>query len=79
MLIYSIVQTVQPGTLCSYPVGRCEVEAFDDRQRANETCDTFNRCCHTPGIVYSVEAVDEESPDRVPTAEMLKAAKKETK
>ncbi len=93
-MIASIVRTVQPGAVCSHPVGRFEVyflaayrpclhshlTSHDVRlsmrgrtweettQQANQLCETFQRCCFVDGVRYSVEIVDDESPDRAPLA-----------
>lgn len=37
-------------------------------QQARELASTFNRCCYVDGIAYSVELVEDESPDRAPIA-----------
>ncbi len=37
-------------------------------RQADQLCETFNRCCHTTGIRYAVEIVDDESPFRAPHA-----------
>lgn len=78
MLIFSIVQTVQPGTICSHKPGRREVahvgethprldEATHEhaRHEAQDMAELYNRHAY-PGIRYSVEELDEESPDRAP-------------
>lgn len=35
-------------------------------REARQLCEVFNSCCNVPGVRYSVEIVDEESPDRAP-------------
>lgn len=76
MLIWSVVQVVKPGSFCSYPVGRREIEHFSamgsrTHEQAGEAarvrCETFNRCRSNPrdnSLRYEVEEVDEEGSER---------------
>jgi ribulose bisphosphate carboxylase small subunit len=66
MLIYSIVQNVEYGSKSSYPAGRWEVCHSGDEMTARDICATFNRCRSSDnlGFSYSVEPIDEESPNR---------------
>lgn len=36
------------------------------RRNAEQLVQNFQNCCYTDGIRYSVEEIDEESPDRAP-------------
>lgn len=82
-MIYSIVRTKQPGHPSSYPVGSFEVYFVDadgktadnPESAAHSIAETFNRCRYDQydnRLWYSVELVDDESPDRKPTEEMLR-------
>ncbi len=66
MIIYSIVRTVQPGTMTSSLVGDTEVEFYRTRERAEEFVGRCRACVAITGITFRVDEVDDESPDRVP-------------
>lgn len=43
---------------------------WEEAQRESaELCQRYNNCCHVDGIRYSVEDIDEDSPDRAPAGE----------
>lgn len=91
-VIASIVRTVAPDAVCSYPRGKREVYFLapyslqphailtattvrleprgrtweETIRQANLLAETFQSCCHVDGITYSVELVEDDSPDRAP-------------
>jgi hypothetical protein len=66
MTTFDIVQTVEPGTPCSYKAGRWQVDHRGDRKAAEQTAELFQSCTTLAGIRYTVEEHDELSEHRAP-------------
>ncbi len=63
MRVYDIIQTVEHGARTSEKAGVRWIESRDRREEAEETARIYNHhAC--AGVSYSVEEIDESSPDR---------------
>lgn len=71
MEVYSVVATVALDAMTSAAKGSYEINVFATRQQADDYASRCNQCCTVPGIAYAVQAVDEMSPERLPTEQML--------
>lgn len=80
--IYSVVMEVtgDGAKYSSYPIGKWEVDHFDDESRARQTAESYNQHISPQmprgALRYFVETVGEESPSRKPP--MRKSVRKET-
>jgi hypothetical protein len=70
MIVYDIIQTVTPDAArnTSDPAGRWWMTSRDDQASAQRIADRYNQCCHVEGVRYTVEEIDESSPDRLHAA-----------
>lgn len=66
MTTFDIVQTVEPGTLCSYKAGRWQVDHRETLAAAEQLAALFQSCTTLAGIAYAVEEHDELSEHRAP-------------
>lgn len=67
MIVYDVVQTVQPGALTSTTPGSWLVAYFRSSQAAwshVELCNHFRAECVVGSVEYTVETHDEESSER---------------
>lgn len=63
MIVYDIIQHVEPHAQTSWPKGSRWLESRDRKELAESTADNYNRFA-CPGVSYTVEEIDELSPDR---------------
>ena len=76
-LIYSVIQSLTADGAKiyrggNYHVGDVEVNFFDNESQARSFAERANSVHRYPGIHFHIEKVDEESPQRKPTGEMVK-------
>lgn len=64
MIVFDVVQIVEPGARTSTRPGRWLVEHHDDEATAQQRAAIMNQCVAVGGIVYQVESHEEESSER---------------
>lgn len=67
MIVYDVIQTITAvgASMSSYAAGEWLINHFDSESAADDFASRCNECCLIyPHIKYSVEAIDEESPNR---------------
>lgn len=64
MVVFDVVQIVEPGARTSTRPGRWLVEHHGDKTTAEQRAALMNQCVSVAGISYGVESHDEESSER---------------
>jgi hypothetical protein len=72
MIVYDVIAMVAPDARTSDPKGSYSIRHFDDEAKANACAARCNECCTVRGIAYTVMAIDELSPERYPTLDMIR-------
>jgi hypothetical protein len=71
MIVHDVIASVAPDALTSSPKGTYAINVFPTRAQADEYASRCNCCCTVPGIAYTVDSVEELSPERFPTEAMF--------
>jgi hypothetical protein len=66
MVIYDVVQTIDPGAMTSNPPGRWLVEFHAWENVSRKRAEVMQGFASVPGIHFAVEAHDELCPGRAP-------------
>lgn len=64
MIVYDVVQIIEPGTQTSTPTGRWFVDGYGDEREAWSMAERCNERALVNGIKYKVETHDDECPGR---------------
>lgn len=77
MIVYDVIAMVARDAMTSSPKGSYSIRHFDRKAQAHTYASRCNDCCSVRGITYTVMAIDECSPDRFPTLEMVQRGEAE--
>lgn len=72
MIVHDVIAMVARDALTSVPKGSYACNHFNTLAEARECASRYNECTTVSGVDYTVDSVDEESPERFPTLEMIR-------